>query len=56
MYRYTTIYSVNFVVSLPSENLKNIKYRIMNRYNGWITVITIYCDRDPIFLQTYTET
>jgi hypothetical protein len=34
MYRYIMIHSVNLVLSLPSENLKNIEYEIMKRYNG----------------------
>jgi hypothetical protein len=46
MYNYTTIHSINFMVSLSSENLKNIECRIIKRYNGWINVIRVYYDRD----------
>jgi hypothetical protein len=42
IYRYITIHSVNFVSSLPLENLENIECEIMKRYNGWIIIITVY--------------
>jgi hypothetical protein len=43
---YTMIRSVNFMMSLPSENLKNIECRIIKCYNNLITVIMIYCVRN----------
>jgi hypothetical protein len=46
MYCYITIHSVNFVISLPSENLKKFEHSDMKRYNGWLTIIIIYCGKE----------
>jgi hypothetical protein len=49
MYRYTTIRSFNFMVSLYSKNLENIECRIMKRYNSLLW-------HKAFSLQTYEET
>jgi hypothetical protein len=46
MYHYIMICSVNFVLSLLSENLENIECKIIKYYHDWITIIMVYCGRD----------
>jgi hypothetical protein len=44
------------MMSLSLKNLDKFVCQVMKYYNDWVTVITVYCDREHFPCKNYEET